>query len=165
MIEVTPIAMTHVDWKTFNEVCQSSIGVRPTKGLDDVGIKLIEPAAFLASLNMQNNPLEVLRADPFLEQSFEHVTLSFFVRADEITFYKLRMMTYLSIMNISTVAVLSGTVRDWYHASLCCCLRSATVEVRDVLTKVVTILNQTKLCNIWSSHDIKKLEDGTIVIE
>ena len=74
-MEIFALATTNVHWETFIKTCQESLGFSPTRGIDKHNINPKEAKAYVASLDLRNQPLECLRTE--LNPVFKHVHLSF----------------------------------------------------------------------------------------
>jgi len=89
--DVRPVAMTMVDWKTFIKFGEDHLHMSPTRGLDDAGIDLKDPAAFVSCLEFNNSPLAVLRNNN--AAGLLHASFSFIFIADD-EFLKLIWKNY-----------------------------------------------------------------------
>lgn len=120
---IIPIAWTQVDWKPFIETCQKFLGESPTRGLDQCHIDLRDPAAYLATLGMDNKPLLNLQYGRFRNDSFSVVHFSFMGLLDNQTIRVLQYRTKLETVHVKSgdyenqfLTVIAGSIAAWQDA-------------------------------------------------
>lgn len=163
-MELYPLAYTQVDWRIFNDVCQRHLGVSPSRGIDGCYLDLEDPASFAGSVDMENQPLEALREHVGLAHSF----ISFLAVIDEDG---LRQLHGVSIRVLSKahskysyLAVLSGTIDEWYRSIIRGMRRDSPKELRALMTMAHSFLCQTGFREIFTQHTKKDLGDGTAIL-
>ena len=116
-IEVFPIAITKCNWKAYIDNVTDILGYSPTRGLDTIKLDINNPVAYLATLDLDNKPLEQLRNS---NNSFDHFMVSVITVLDDSTILHLNI-TGLRVIhkekhpNINIV-ILTGTMNEWLTA-------------------------------------------------
>lgn len=165
--QVSPLAMMQVDWTTYIKMCQDVLGYSPTRGLDECAIDPKSPAAYLATLDLENQPLEHLR-NPEDSQGFHHVFFSFIVELispEDIMAIKGGRLRVLNKRGSSTyLAILSGSILDWYYQTIFGCTKKSSIGVRQVMNKCYEYLCLAGFKEVWSNYERIDLQDQTFYL-
>jgi len=164
--EIYPLAITHVEWSIFTDVCQRVIGVSPTRGIDASHLKLKDPAAFLGSFDTQNEPLIALR-DSF-NPGHKHFSISFIMVLDTEGVIALQN-TGLELFTREgkrrqILAIATGSMDEWHRAVCYGCREIASLELRFIMNHVVARFEQAGFREIFSHLKKHKLHDQTFVL-
>jgi len=162
---IRPLSMTQPEWKTYIETCQEALGYSPTRGLDTQGLKIDDPASFLATLDLENNPLRNLRSGVILNKTLKHVSFSFIAIIDKKAVDKLMAITDLEIFYKERddiyLTILTATMSTWYHTII---NGSTHKEVRKVLNNCLKFFKQTGFRELWASYQEQELDDDTFFL-
>src|SRR5690606_13195768 len=82
-MEVYPLSFTLPNWQSFIDVCHKVKGCSSTRGHDVNGLNVQNVAAFLACLDLKNNPTNALRYGLKNTNIGKHVNLGFIAIVDE----------------------------------------------------------------------------------
>ena len=163
-MDVYPLAVTQPEWQVLVNVCNDVLGLSPTRGLDLSGMAPSDPAAFLASLDLKNDPKNALRNPGPV---FRHYMISFIAVCDD---YLLQQLGDTEIKVSSTkgrrewVAILSANMLEWYRTILWACRKESEYELRACMNLVVAHLERAGFREIFSSFEKHQLGDGTFVL-
>jgi len=159
------IAATTVDWHTYIEVCQKILGYSPTRGLDDYKIDTKDAKAFLATLDLNNKPMDILRSKD--HRAFEHMFISFIALANESILVDFAANTSIKILEKKNkrqiLCLLSGSLSDWIQASLRLCVESTDAETREVMCQCIYCFDRIGLNDAWSHYERVYLQDKTFI--
>jgi hypothetical protein len=120
-MKISPLAVTRPDWEIYIKTVQEVLGFSPSSGLGATTIKIESPVAYLATLDLKNHPLHHLRRGYFLNNTFEHFSISFIcaLECDLVT----ALLTDFPNLNYLVrkgrkefLVIISATVADWYLA-------------------------------------------------
>lgn len=164
--EVYPLAVTHVEWSIFIDVCQRVIGESPTRGIDASHLTLKDPASFLGSFDTENKPIEALR-DPF-NPGHLHFNISFIMVLDAEGVNSLHG-TGLSLFTKEgqrrkTLVIATGSMDRWYRAVKNGCREKAPYELRWIMNQVIARFEQAGFREVFSHLKKHKLHDETFVL-
>jgi len=165
MNEIYPLALTKVEWKVFVDVVQRGLGFSPTRGLDACHLNVADPAAFLGSLDMENNPLDALR--DLFNCGHKHFCVSFIGLFDEdlvLLLNKTNLTIHWRQHKKTFVTILTGTMDAWISAVLSACKISEDYELRRVMNIVLASFEQVGFREIFSKFTKKQLPDGTFTL-
>jgi len=165
--EIYPLAISKAEWSIFIDVCQRYLGYSPTRGVDGCHLEIDDPAAFLGSLNMENDPLETLRLGSGV---FEHFSITFLAVLDEeavclMTRTPLKVYWKADSKRKNFITLLSGTMDEWYRAILAGCTTSANPILRWVMNHVIAHFERVGFREIFSRFKKQQLQDGTFVLK
>jgi len=130
-IEVFPIAITKCNWKSYIDSVKDILEISPTRGLDAINMNIDNPAAYLATLDLENNPLVQLRTP---NNTFDHFMISVITVLDDATILHLNV-TGLKIIHKAkhpniNIVILTGTMNEWLIALKCRSVESTFKTVR-----------------------------------
>ena len=147
-MEVFPLAVTKGDLPTLIRICKDVLGESPTRGLDRSHIDKNDPAAFLSTLKMDNQPLDALRHRSTI---WDHFSISFVAVVDSDILIELQNETVLKVFSRkgrkNYVAILSGTITEWHNA---CCLTSVSPELKELLTIILGYLKRVGFREVFA---------------
>ena len=157
--EIYPLAYTQVDWRIFIDTCQSVLGVSPSRGIDNSYIDIKDPAAYLGSLDLENDPLNGLRN----HNCAEHFSMTFILKTDQEGLLALQRYTTLTVHSkeaskTSYLAIVTGTMADWVSAITRC---EEPYPLRWIMTRVHAYLQQSGFRELFSEFKKRDLGDGT----
>jgi len=167
-VPVGLLSCTQANWKQFIDAAMEAVGFSPTRGLDSVATPTHrDPAAFLACLDLKNQPLEALR-NGRQQGLFRHFFMSFMCIVDEETVIGINEMTNISTWSTQThqrlyFVAMSGTIEAWHDAIVSGCRETVPWELRSVLNGVYNILLNTGFREAfpYTKHDHR---DGTFTL-
>ena len=150
--EIHPIAFTYPDWTEYIRLCQENMGFSPTRGLDVDGLDPKMPNAFLATLDLKNQPLKSLREGYVTNPAFRHVSFTFLciVDKDVMQFFQplgLEVMHYEK--NRRNMLIVSGTMEQWSIAMLRACSPEADLEIRHIFNSIFDSFKLMGFRDIW----------------
>lgn len=163
--EIQPLAITGVQWPILIEMCQKHLGYSPTRGLDEEGFDIKDPSSYLASLDFNNTPTKHLRER---SGAFRHFHISFIAVLDDQMITDLASETSLRICakrgKRKLLAILTGSMDEWYNSILHCCSESSDTEIRTLFNNVLDCFDRIGARHIFSSLHRQELSDGTLKI-
>ena len=165
MYDVYPIAHTQVDWNIFIRAVQDTLGVSPTRGLDELGILSSVPAAYLASLDCGNNPLEALRRARYASM----VHASFLTLVPRLSTI-LPFYDYAKIAVIETprdqqyLVILDASLKDWIYCTTKLCQVDSLFAVRAIAGRIMNHLESMGYKECWSQYEKIEQSDKTICL-
>jgi len=166
--KIYPLAATQVSWRAFIDMCQEVLGFSPTRGLDEQGMSVENPAAFLGCLSLDNKPLENLRTGIFRNNTWRHYCLSFIIKADMKLYSQIVELGILHIVHKRRdddfIIIISGDIFQWKMAVLCACDRDRRKEIRFAFNVIYTHLKSGGFGPIWHSYETQQLSDNTFTI-
>ena len=164
--KVRPLSITTPEWPTFINICQEELGYSPTRGIDSIGIKPDAPCAFLASLDMRNQPLLALR---FENKAWNHFHASFIAVGSDTLLIEILVNTNLKVLytqteNNTLLIILTGSILDWHDAIIKMSGPSINKEVSAVMNNCLVHLQEAGFRELWNEYDKIQLEDGTLTL-
>lgn len=166
--QVYPLATTNVDWTTFIRVCQSTLGYSPTRGLDESSMNIDDGCAYLASLNMDNKPIQTLR-EGRNSKIFEHISFSFIVVTDSEILLDIVNSSWLSVFSKKGikdyVLILSGSMKQWYNSIITGCSPFGQYGTRCIMNKCLIYFDKAGFKDVWYKFKREKLNDGTFILK
>jgi hypothetical protein len=162
-----PLALTSVSWDTLNKVSQDTLDILPTRGLDRLGIKLDEPAAYLATLSFDTEPLKQLRSCVLTGTTADHVSASFIGTCDpsELTRYvRLSILPIAKTKSGAYLTILTGTMSEWYRAILITGSVDVPLSIRNIFTVIYHSFSRTLFKEFFVTLKVVEHTDGTILI-
>lgn len=167
--KILPLAMTQVEWNTYIEFCKDLLGYSPTRGLDDSGIKIENPVSYLATLSLDNKPLQNLRQGYITDRVFEHVSFSFISEMDVNDLVETISYLGLSILQSRTkknyLVILTGNMKQWRSAIIIGCSLSRSFGVRVYLNKCYLFFERAGFKEVWSKYDKQTLSDTSFILK
>jgi hypothetical protein len=161
--EIYPLAITQVEWSIFIDTCQRVLGISPTRGIDACHLDLKDPASYLACLNMENKPLDALRARG---SWFQHFSITFVMVLDVEGVLQLANTPlhfyWKHGKRRELLTVVSGNMDEWYRAIVD---GTGTYELRLIMNLVLARLEQAGFREIFSSFQKQTLTDGTFILK
>jgi len=131
--KVALLTMSQVDWKQFITLCKETVGYSPTRGLDaSASPTHKDPAAFLACVDLRNNPLGALK-DGRQRGLFRHFFLSFMLTLEDeslIALQQTQLAIYSEKCNREYFVIASGSMADWHDAVIFGCKAVVPYELR-----------------------------------
>ena len=157
-----------VDWPSYIKVCQDALGYSPTRGIDDLGIKTSSPAAFIQTLDLQNNPRYAITRQDLYAHSFA----SFI---GEMEFEDLYMMSTLFHVKMASIAgknigkdtrltIFSGTLDFWFHDITVCSNAVVSKNIREFLNITKRHLERAGYAQIFAGYQELARADGTFTL-
>ena len=171
MYDVYPIARTQVDWNLFIKLGLQAFKVSPTRGLDDYGISIESPVAYLACLNFENNPLQQLR-NGFLEgPTFKHFYFSFLTIGESFIFTQFEGEFEIFLKRIPNnfkqeyVAIMTASIQTWINVSIRFCKSFRMFENRAIINRIVNHLENMGFKELWNDYEKVTLDDKTFILK
>jgi len=165
--EVYPLAVTHVEWRIFIDVCQRVLGISPTRGIDACHLDPKDPAAFLGSLDMENKPIEALR--DHYNPGHSHFSISFMLVSDDAGVKALRStglkMHAKDGLKRRVLTIVTGTMDEWFRAIICGCRSSASYELRWIMNLILTRFETAGFREVFSHLTKHNQSDETFVLK
>jgi len=120
-MKISPLAVTRPDWEIYIKMVQETLGFSPSTGLGATYIKIESPAAYLATLDLENQPLAHLRRGNLVNSTFEHFSISFICSLEpELTHALLLRFSNLHFIckkgRKEFLVIVTATMADWYVA-------------------------------------------------
>ncbi len=169
---IQPAIIPRIDETLIVKTATELLGYSPTKALDSHPRPLSEGARLLVILasfqdGKLENALEPLRGRIDL---LNHLQYSFIVYADDETVQQIMERTDLSVsmtesLSKDRAAFVSGTLKEWYMATLTCCQKSQPYNLRVLFDVTMLMFEKLGFSEIW--HGVRKssLPDKTFYLE
>ena len=166
-MQIYPLAYTQVDWRIFNQISQDILGVSPSKGIDASYLDIKDPAAYLASLDIENRPLDALRKHG---PALDHCTFSFIGCVDTETLLCVHADTYIKVFRKQVgftdhFVILSATIRDWVRSLEKMLSKDSHYLLRQLGTFCLSYFQQTGYREVFAKYKKSKAQDGTTILE
>lgn len=165
LVEILPLAITQVEWTIFIDICQRVLGYSPTRGVDSTHLDIKDPASYLGSIDMKNEPLKALRE---VGPTFAHFSVSFIAILDSDTLIEVAAQTNLNIYakrgRKEYVAILSATMDIWHQTILHICSEKVDYSLREMGNIILARFEQASFREIFSKYTKKSLPDGTFTL-
>jgi len=166
-MEVIPLLLTQTNWPIFIKKCDEVLKISPSKNLDKQSINLATPISLLASLPVSRTPQENLSdcSSPILN----HIFLGFLFISPKKKMQNILLNLSLDYYVIGTnddddsIAIVSGTLRKWYHVIMWGSSLSQPKIVRTFCNKCYEYLKSAGFGQIWDANQ-RTLEDGTFIL-
>jgi hypothetical protein len=163
-MEIFPLQITSVDWTTYIKVCQDSLGYSPTRGIDDLGIKTSSPAAFLYTLDWNNEPRKAIRNS----QLYRHSYMSFISKLTSDEFMdvscSIGIAKRVKFLGQNYLCVFSATLSDWDYAITRSMIRESGINIRRFLNSIKKHLERAGYNELWTDYEELYLSDSTFVL-
>lgn len=169
MNDIVPLAYTKVDWKTFVKTCQESLGISPTRGLDNVGISLDDHQAYLACLGLDNKPQEQLRKGGW-NGSFRHVHFSFttITNLDVVAQFCGDVDCLYRIINFKTdecLVIFTGSMEQWQRFVIKYTAIDTEFEIRILACRVMNHFENLGFKDLWHEYTKETLTDKSFTLK
>ncbi len=164
--KIYPLAYTQVDWRVFIDLCQNTLGYSPSRGVDKSYLDIKDPAAYIGSLNLENDPLKALREGGSI---FQHFSMTFIADIDEAALLSLQRRSRLIAFSKEYkrdryLTILTGNMEQWLTSIVEACSRDTEYHYRWIMSRVLEYLQQTGLKEIFSSYTKEDLQDETCIL-
>lgn len=159
-----------VNISSFTNACKQITGESPLHGVDGHARKFSEVAQFIAALAAMDGQGDPLRALREAVHECNHLHYSFMVIADlelmsEISGRSnLKVASYPAIDG-SRLGVISGSLLDFYTATLEFCSDKATFNGRHLFDQILLQFDKQGLSEVWYDKRRKALPDKTFLLE
>jgi hypothetical protein len=167
-MKIDLLAISYPDWKTFINHCQETLGFCPTAGIGQTYIKSDSPAAYLASLDLENHQMESLRKGTIIGTAFYHFFVSFCCTLDTDT--TLEFITKFSFLEIFTkkgkdsyFLIVSGNMVSWHKAVHSGLQESQSHKMRVIFHEIYSLFLNIGMKEIWTNNQKKSGKDGLLV--
>ena len=164
-MKVFPIGITQGNINQLIEIVQESLGYSPTRGLDAAGLDIKDPAAFLSILKLDNKPLDTLRQKSAI---WEHFSISFIVVVPADVIIGLANLGNIKIFSKAGkreyVAILSGTMAEWYDVILAGCSPKTDSDVRLLTSNILLCFDRVGFREIFSKFVHIIQSDSSIIL-
>jgi len=163
------LTATAVNWVEFIDVMKPISG-SPTRCLDDNKMTLDSPLALVTSLRnltTDTNPKYVAK---IIDGLFKHSQVGILVKGERVIVTRflhnccLNTSYILEKDNIA-IAVVSGTLYDWYTVIIYGCSTAVTKEIRITFNECYKLFNYSDLRNLWVNYSKTPQLDGTFILE
>lgn len=165
--EIYPLAITQVEWRVFIDVCQRVLGYSPTRGLDATHLDIKDPAAFLGSFDMDNEPLKALRDQTNL--GHQHFSISFLAVVDlegVVALFNTSLKLYAKTgLRKKIIVIITGSMDQWYQSVVKGCREEASYELRWLMNRALARFEQAGFREIFSHFKKQKLADDTFILK
>jgi hypothetical protein len=154
---IVPISITSVDWKPFIQAITEYTGASPTRTLDENGIKLDKPSAFIQSLA---NKLKLSEHDTRLN----HCSIGLLMTINRDV--AVEFVNYVSTKAFSILGhnlyLSTMTVYEWLQLTLSVHANSSK-GLKFIANEVYSLLCQLGFADLWQEHKKHSLSDQTFI--
>lgn len=164
-----PIAYPLVDWPIYIELTKRALGISPARGLDQDHIPLHDPAAFIATLDMENKPLEALRTHD--SSIFHHMCMTCAGIIHEDLVHKIITRLPCGVLIYPSITgkgdkyiIITATMDKWINAILQSCQGNTDDDLRKVMSNLFEVMMSSTFKEVFSKYKRTKLPDGTYVL-
>jgi len=165
-MEIIPLQITVMDLPTYVKICQDNLGYSPTRGLDNCGIDIKKPAAFLYTLDLDNQPREAIKRC----ELYGHAFASFIgVLDSEIICEIAKKLRDIAItsktgLNHKDIAIFSADLMTWNYAIVSYTKIQTGKYIREFLNIIKRHLERAGYNEIWEGYDELAQSDGTFTL-
>lgn len=153
------------DLSMLQRICDEVLGFSPTRALDKTHLKVTDPAAFLACLDLEDRPLEALRQGKRRSGIYSHFFASLIAVVPNDVVPQVmnlgRLAIYSKEAKRESVIIMSGTMDNWYDAILAGCNKGVDTDLRSVMTGSLHCFERVGLREVFSDLTHKTMTDGT----
>lgn len=167
--EMYPLAATSVDWKLYSEQVKKILNIDPLKGLGASYIDRDLPSSYLATLDLENHPLNHLREGVSTTCTFEHFSVSFIGFLDSELFFTL-LCTFPSILTISKESskishfvILTANMSIWHHTVRSALSLKQPEDLRNLFHLLLMHFEQMGFKEVWSKYERKITPNGSLI--
>ena len=146
------------------------MGYSPTRKLDAAGVDVTSPAAFLAAIDFDNDPLISLREGRERAKTFQHYSLGFMMVIDEeqlikiVNYLKLHLLARPTRDRRTILLIATATIDDWMSAIITGTSEGMDADVRILMCEVFNSLKTGGFQELFSSFTKRGLNDGTFTV-
>lgn len=161
-MRIVPIAVSMPNWKLYTSTIYDSIGVSPTKKIDELNWNKEDPAVFLSTLNLDNKPDQAFTVN-IEDQIYDHMFFTFFIEADVKVIRDLKNKSNLNIIfpKENDFSIVSGTLKQWLRIIVSGLQYSTDKKLRELLFNCMLVLESTQLKRFFANYK-KNSKDFTI---
>jgi hypothetical protein len=165
-MKIYPLAVTRPDWETYIKTVQEILGFSPSVGLGETYIKIESPAAYLATLDLENRPLNQLRRGHFIKSSFNHVSFSFICSLEQpfIVDFVIQFPNLQYIYRKPSLLIVTATMTEWYLAVRRGLNVSQERNIREFFHIIYGFFSRYGFQDIWTDLEKSTGKDGFIVM-
>lgn len=168
-MKISPLAVTRPDWEIYIKMVQETLGFSPSSGLGETYIKIESPAAYLATLDLSNRPLQQLRRGHFINSTFEHFSMSFIcsLESDLVTalLHRFSNLNFLvSKGRKEYLVIVTATMADWYVAIRRGLNVSQDEDIRQFFHNLYALFTLYGFQDVWSDLEKSQGRDGYTVM-
>jgi len=168
--QVILLSTPTVNLNAFAKAFEGAIGVHPFRGTDSHSRTFTESALFiaaLAALQGRADPLQALRE---AVHELNHLWYSFLVLGDleliaEISGRSDLKVASFRVLDESRLAIVSGSLSEWYVATLEFCSEKATFNLRHLFDQILLQFDKFGLSEVWHEKRRRGLKDKTFLLE
>ena len=169
--EIYPVAGTGVDWKIYSDQVKKILNIDPLKGLGAAFINRESPSAYLATLDLENQPLKQLREGVLTNSSYHHVSVSFIGSIDSELLFNF-LCEFPSISALTKEAsrnqhfiIFTATLFIWHHTvrSALSHQKNYSKDLRSLFHLLLIHFEQMGFKEVWSKYQRKVLPNGSLV--
>lgn len=161
-----------IDWQAFLSICNGALAKMPTEQLDSYKVPL-NAASFIAALSYlrspesKETPWQSLLKSGLLK---EHLSFSFLIVCDREVLVDVTTRSKLNIVfqrtiNENYLIVASGTLNDWYNATLEFCTKTVCFGTRYLYDAITLLFEKAGFQQLWTDCAKESLTDGTFLLE
>lgn len=168
--KIQPLAITQVEWRTYIKFVEDVLGCNPTRGLGSTIIELDTPAAYLATLDLENRPMNQLSQGAFINNTFDHLHVSFIAELDTDVLHTV-LTTFPNLDYITKKAkktylvIISAKMSVWYPTIIKALKSFQEKEIRQIFQIILIWFDNLGFKDVWSEYDRKLYIDGTIILQ
>jgi hypothetical protein len=168
--KIRPLAITQVEWHTYIKFVEEVLGFNPARALGSTVIKLETPAAYLATLDFENRPLDQLRDGVFLNNTFDHMQVSFIAELDHDALLELLQtlptLDYIVKKAKKTyLVIISAKMSIWYTAIINALQLHRPIEIRQIFQIILIWFDNLGFKDVWETHSRVIQDDGTFILQ
>ncbi len=167
--QLYPLAATACDWKIYSEQVKKILNIDPLRGLGASFIDRELPSSYLATLDLENHPLQQLREGIISNSSFHHFSVSFIGLMDSELFFNF-LCEYPTISTISKEAsktshfvILTATMFIWHHTVRSALSFQSSRDLRDLFHFLLIHFEQMGFKEVWSKYERKITPNGSLI--
>jgi len=166
---ISPLAITSVDWKVYSDQVKKILNFDPLKGLGEAYLLRECPSSYLATLDLANQPLKHLRTGPSV--AFNHFSVSFIGSIDSELFFDF-LCNFPDILTLSKQAskiahfvIFTADMTIWHHSVRSALSRNNdySSEIRKLFHVFLINFEQLGFQEVWSKYERMVLADGSLV--
>lgn len=163
-----PLALTQPDWNLFTSKIKEATGKSPTEGISGTILDLDSPAAFLACLDLENQPFYHLQ-NP--KNTFNHYSVSFLCFSDKEFLAELclsfssSLMIYYKEYKDFNISIITTHMANWYKVIPQALKKESPLFIREFFHQILYHFEQMGFSKIWLKYDRLLLADGSIILK
>ena len=149
--QVKPLSFPQINWAEFIKMSREVLGASITKKLDDLGIQLERPEAFLGCLNPNLNLYENIKTS---NSTHRHVFVQFLADIDLEGITELITNIGLSYYSIQGkkrwLVIMTGNITDWHLAVIEGTSDKRTLELRLMFNAIYEYFRTCGFKDLWN---------------